>query len=198
MPPEQLALVLQALLVVANRPLREEQLRSLLEPELVLTLADIQQGLCVLNSLLLSSALELVQVASGYRLQIRGAYAVYVGRLQEERLPRFSRALMETLALIAYRQPITRSEIEEIRGVSVSSQIMRTLQEREWIRMAGHREVPGRPALWVTTREFLDALGVQKLSDLPPLADVEALGAQVLGDMTQEHGQESGDIRQNQ
>jgi len=116
--------------------------------------------------------IELQHVASGYRFQVRQELAPWISRLWEERPPRYSRALLETLALIAYRQPITRGEIEAIRGVSVSTNIMKTLQEREWIRVVGHREVPGRPALYGSTRQFLDYFNLKSLDDLPALADL--------------------------
>ncbi len=119
--------------------------------------------------------IEVREVASGWRIQVTKACAPWVSRLWEEKPPRYSRALMETLALIAYRQPITRGEIEDIRGVSVSSNIMRTLQEREWVRVVGHRDVPGRPSLYGTTREFLDYFGLKSLDDLPTLAEIRDL-----------------------
>ncbi|HIE55847.1 MAG TPA: SMC-Scp complex subunit ScpB [Chromatiaceae bacterium] len=119
--------------------------------------------------------IEVAEVASGWRIQVRKECAPWVSRLWEEKPGRYSRALMETLALIAYRQPITRGEIEDIRGVSVSSHIVRTLLEREWVRVVGHREVPGRPALYGTTREFLDYFGLKSLDDLPTLAEIRDL-----------------------
>ena len=111
-------------------------------------------------------------MAGGWRIQVRREVAPWVGRLWEERPARYSRALLETLALIAYRQPITRGEIEDIRGVAVSTQIVKTLSERDWIRIVGHRDVPGRPALFATTRRFLDYFGLRSLNDLPPLAEI--------------------------
>ncbi len=141
--------------------------------------------------------IELVQVASGWRIQVRPRCVDVVSRLWQERPSRYSRALLETLALIAYRQPITRSEIEEIRGVSISSTIMRTMQERNWIRVVGHREVPGRPELLGTTREFLDYFGLKSLDQLPTLADlrdVENIGVQLElpgGDVSQTEGGEA-------
>jgi segregation and condensation protein B len=114
----------------------------------------------------------LVEVAGGWRIQVRREVAPWVGRLWEEKPARYSRALLETLALIAYRQPITRGEIEDIRGVAVSTQIVKTLSERDWIRIVGHRDVPGRPALFATTRRFLDYFGLRSLNDLPTLAEI--------------------------
>src|SRR5690606_26011029 len=116
--------------------------------------------------------LEIVEVASGHRIQVKASMADRLQKLWEERPPRYSRALFETLALIAYRQPMTRGEIEEIRGVSVSPNIIRSLLERDWIRVVGHRDVPGRPAMFGTTKTFLDYFGLKKLDDLPPLADL--------------------------
>lgn len=121
--------------------------------------------------------IEVREVASGWRIQVTKACAPWVSRLWEEKPARYSRALMETLALIAYRQPITRGEIEDIRGVSVSSNIMRTLLEREWVRVVGHRDVPGRPSLYGTTREFLDYFGLKSLDDMPTLAEIRDLDA---------------------
>lgn len=118
---------------------------------------------------------ELVQVASGYRFQVRQHLSTWVGRLWQERPQKYSRALLETLALIAYRQPITRGEIEEIRGVAVSSNIVKTLLEREWVRVVGHRDVPGRPAMYATTRQFLDYFNLRSLEELPPLAEIKEL-----------------------
>lgn len=116
--------------------------------------------------------LELVEVSSGFRFQVKSEYSAWVSRLWEERTIKYSRALLETLALIAYRQPITRGEIEAIRGVVVSSQIIKTLTDRNWVRVVGHREVPGRPALFATTKDFLDYFNLRKLEDLPTLQDV--------------------------
>jgi len=137
--------------------------------------AELRTALDALGESLDGRAVELVQVASGYRLQVRKEYSAWLGGLFAERPPRYSRALLETLALIAYRQPITRGEIEDVRGVAVSSNIVKTLMEREWVRVLGHREVPGRPALFGTTREFLDHFGLKSLDGLPPLAEVRDL-----------------------
>ena len=120
--------------------------------------------------------LELVEVASGYRLQVKSKLMPWVSRLWDEKPPRYSRALLETLALIAYRQPVTRGEIEDVRGVSVSSGIIKTLLEREWVKVVGHRDVPGRPALFATTASFLDYFGMKNLEELPPLSEIQALG----------------------
>jgi segregation and condensation protein B len=134
--------------------------------------------------------IELKEVAGGWRMQVRKAFSPWVSRLYEERPARYSRALLETLAIIAYRQPVTRGEIENIRGVAVSTNIVKTLHEREWIRVVGHRDVPGRPALYATTRQFLDYFGLKSLDELPPLHELKDLdqidGELPLGDPQQE------------
>ncbi|MGL6222191.1 MAG: SMC-Scp complex subunit ScpB, partial [Steroidobacteraceae bacterium] len=162
--------VVEAVLLAAGRPVTVEQLLEMFEDnqrptteEVAAALADLQQGYA-------DRGVELREVASGWRVQVRPQYADVVSRLWQERPSRYSRALLETLALIAYRQPITRGEIEDIRGVTVSTTIMRTLHERNWIRVVGYREVPGRPELLGTTRDFLDYFGLKSLDDLPTLA----------------------------
>ena len=137
----------------------------------------LRDALAWLGELHAESAMELVEVGSGWRLQVRQAYAPWVSRLWQEKPQKYSRALLETLAIIVYRQPITRGEIEEIRGVSLSQTIVRTLLERGWVREVGHREVPGRPALLGTTRQFLDDFNLKSLEQLPPLPEVKDLDA---------------------
>ena len=134
---------------------------------------DIKQALTALQQDYEGRGIELVEVASGFRVQVRQEYAEHVNRIFDEKPARYSRALLETLAIIAYRQPITRSEIEEVRGVSVSSNIVKTLQERGWVRIVGHRDVPGKPGLLATTKEFLDYFNLKKLSELPSLAEIK-------------------------
>ena len=170
-----LASVVEAVLLAAGRPVSVDQIRELFEEsqrppddEIKLALESLQQSYA-------DRGVELREVASGWRVQIRPQHADVVSRLWQERPSRYSRALLETLALIAYRQPITRSEIEDIRGVTVSTTIMRTLHERNWIRVVGHREVPGRPELLGTTREFLDYFGLKSLDDMPTLAELQDL-----------------------
>jgi len=164
--------IIEALLLAAGGPLSMKQLVSLLETDEGFGQDAIARALEELAADLEGRGIELVEVASGYRLQTRQALGAWVSRLWEERPQRYSRALLETLALIAYRQPITRGDIEEVRGVSVSSNIIRTLQEREWIRVVGHRDVPGKPALFGTTRAFLDYFNLNNLDDLPSLAEI--------------------------
>src|SRR5262245_26724727 len=179
---EDLKNIIEATLLAAGRPVTLPQFVELFDERERPTEEQVQTALQTLTEEYSGRGLELIEVASGWRIQVRGRYIDTVSRLWQERPARYSRALLETLALIAYRQPITRSEIEEIRGVSISSTIMRTLQERAWIRTVGHREVPGRPELLGTTREFLDYFGLKGLEDLPTLAelkDVETIGVQL-------------------
>jgi segregation and condensation protein B len=162
----------EAALLAAGRPLSVQQLQDLFDGRSTPDKSRIRQAIADLEGDYEGRGLTVSEVASGFRLQIKTAMAARLQKLWEERPPRYSRALFETLALIAYRQPITRGEIEEVRGVTVSSNIMRSLMEREWVRVVGHRDVPGRPAMFGTTRQFLDYFGLKKLDDLPPLADL--------------------------
>ena len=170
--PVELKHIVEALLLAAGGPLSVGQLTSLTAADEKWSAADITQALEELSADLGGRGIELVEVASGFRLQTRPDLVSWVSRLWEERPQRYSRALLETLALIAYRQPITHGEIEEVRGVTVRSNIMRTLQEREWIRVVGHRDVPGKPALFGTTKAFLDYFNLTTLDDLPSLAEI--------------------------
>lgn len=176
MTAPELATIIEAALLAAGRALTVDELVALFEghseaPDR----AQVREALQALEKGLEDRAVELARVASGYRLQVRAEHSTWLAGLFAERPPRYSRALLETLALIAYRQPITRGEIEEVRGVAVSSNIVKTLLEREWVRVLGHREVPGRPALYGTTREFLDHFGLKSLDGLPPLAELKDL-----------------------
>ena len=173
MEQQKLKNILEAILLSADKPMDVRHLDALFEAdEDRPTKDEIRAVLKSLQEDYEGRGIQLKEVASGYRMQVAEDNAQWVARLWEEKPPRYSRALLETLVLIAYRQPITRGEIEEIRGVSVSSHIVKTLMEREWIRVLGHREVPGRPALYGTTRAFLDYFSLKKLDDLPPLADL--------------------------
>ena len=167
--------VVEAVLLAAGRPVSVEQLLELFDETQRPHVEDIRAALVQLQASYANRGVELREVASGWRVQIRAQHAETVSRLWQERPSRYSRALLETLALIAYRQPITRGEIEDIRGVTVSTTLMRTLHERSWIRVVGHREVPGRPELLGTTREFLDYFGLKSLDDLPTLAELRDL-----------------------
>lgn len=162
----------EAALLAAGRPLSIDQLKDLFDGRSAPEKSEIRDAIAALNEEYESRGILISEVASGFRMQVKAAMADRLQKLWEERPPRYSRALFETLALIAYRQPITRGDIEEIRGVSVSSNIIRQLLERDWVRAVGHRDVPGRPELFGTTRNFLDYFGLKKLEDLPPLADL--------------------------
>lgn len=163
---------IEAALLAAGRPLSIDQLKGLFDGRMAPEKSEIREAIATLNEEYEERGIIVSEVASGFRLQIKTAMADRLQKLWEERPPRYSRALFETLALIAYRQPITRGDIEDIRGVSVSSNIIRQLLERDWVRVVGHRDVPGRPAMFGTTRTFLDYFGLKKLDDLPPLADL--------------------------
>ncbi len=169
----QLERVLEALLLASEQPLSIEQLHRLLGNELGVTKKDLRASLERLETSLTGRAAELREVASGYRIQVRTEYAEWVSRLWQEKPPRLSRALLETLALICYRQPITRGEIEEVRGVAMSPNIIRTLLDRGWIREVGVKEVPGRPSLFGTTPQLLDDLSLRSLDDLPTLPEIK-------------------------
>lgn len=167
--------ILEGAIFAAGQPMNIEQLGLLFDEAERPSNADLRTALDELKSEYADRGVELKEVASGFRFQVRQETGPWVSRLWDEKPSRYSRALLETLALIAYRQPITRSEIEEIRGVSVSSHIIKTLIEREWIRVAGHRDVPGRPALFATTREFLDSFNLKNLAELPSLSEIRDL-----------------------
>ncbi len=169
---EQLQRILEAALLAAGQPLSTAQLAELFNDEERPSNGDINKTLEKIGNDFSRRGVELKKVASGYRFQVKQDLNEWVSRLWKERPQRYSRALLETIALIAYRQPITRAEIEAVRGVSVSTNIIRTLQEREWIRVVGHRDVPGKPALFGTTNAFLDSFGLQNLDDLPTLAEI--------------------------
>ena len=167
--------ILEGALLAAGEPLSVQRMALLFEENERPSKDDIRAAIKLVEERCEDRGYELVQVASGYRFQVRQDLAAWVGRLWQERPARYSRALMETLSLIAYRQPITRGEIEEIRGVAVSTNIIKTLLEREWVRVVGHRDVPGRPAMYATTRQFLDYFNLKSLDQLPPLAEIKEL-----------------------
>ncbi|MGP4842529.1 SMC-Scp complex subunit ScpB [Marinobacter sp. 1Y8] len=174
--------IIEGALLTSGKPLNLDQLRELFTEDERPARQVMEHAISQLELACADRSYEVVKVASGYRLQIRSEYASWVGRLFEEKPQRYSRALLETLALIAYRQPITRGEIEDIRGVAVSSNIIRTLTEREWLRIVGHKDVPGRPAMYATTRQFLDYFGLKTLEQLPPLSeirDLEEIGREI-------------------
>ena len=170
----QLAQLLEATLFASERPLTADELMATVLSDFAISNKRLLQ---VIKQLMLDyqgRGIELVATASGYRFQTKSEWSDYLARLWPERSPRYSRAVLETLALIAYRQPITRGEIEAVRGVTVSSQIMRTLLDRGWVKVVGHKEVPGRPGLYATTKEFLDYFGLTDLASLPALTEFSA------------------------
>ena len=167
--------ILEAALLAAGRPLSLDRLLALFAESEQPDRAAVRDALADLSADYAGRGIEVSEVASGWRIQVTARFAPWVSRLWDEKPQRYSRALMETLALIAYRQPITRGEIEEVRGVTVSTNIVKTLLEREWVRVVGHRDVPGRPALYATTREFLDYFGLRGLDELPTLDEIKDL-----------------------
>jgi segregation and condensation protein B len=172
MDENEIKYFLEAALFAAGRPLSIDQLKGLFDGRMAPEKSEIRKAIATLNDEYSGRGIVVSEVASGFRMQIKSSMADRLEKLWEERPPRYSRALFETLALIAYRQPITRGDIEEIRGVTVSSNITRQLMERDWVRVVGHRDVPGRPAMFGTTKAFLDYFSLKKLDDLPPLADL--------------------------
>jgi segregation and condensation protein B len=172
MDPILLKRIIEATLLAAAQPLTVQQLLALLGEDTPVSHEDVARALAELADDCAQRGVELKEVASGFRYQVREDVHAWVARLWTERQTKYSRALLETLALIAYRQPITRAEIEQIRGVAVSTSIVKTLEEREWVRVVGHRDVPGRPALFGTTRHFLDYFNLKSLDELPPLAAI--------------------------
>jgi len=193
MDNQRIKYIVESVLLAAGKPLGLDQLLAVFgdgeQPER----DDIREAVAALQQDYAERGIELVEVASGYRIQVSQSMEPWVSRLTEEKPARYSRALLETLALVAYRQPITRGEIEDIRGVSVSSSIMKTLQEREWVRVVGHRDVPGRPAMYGTTRQFLDYFNLNGLDDLPTLMelrDIDTINAELDLELPgQGHGQ---------
>ncbi|MCW8963993.1 MAG: SMC-Scp complex subunit ScpB [Gammaproteobacteria bacterium] len=186
MDDKELKNIIEAALLAAGRPLTVDHLVAMFEEANEPERDVIRKTIDTLNEEYAERGIEIHRVASGYRLQVKKELAPWVSRLWEEKPARYTRALLETLSLIAYRQPITRGEIEDVRGVAVSSNIIKTLMEREWIRVLGHRDVPGKPAMYGTTREFLDYFNLKSLSQLPTLQelrDIDSINAELdLGD----------------
>ncbi|WP_299343292.1 SMC-Scp complex subunit ScpB [uncultured Pseudoxanthomonas sp.] len=168
--------IVEATLLAATQPLTLAQLHGLFPEDEPAPESSVEQALEDLAAGCADRGVELVEVASGYRYQVKADVHPWVARLWTERKTKYTRATLETLALIAYRQPITRGEIEQVRGVAVSSNIIQALEEREWIRVVGHRDVPGKPALFGTTKVFLDYFGLKRLDELPPLSELKDIG----------------------
>ncbi|VAW95354.1 Segregation and condensation protein B [hydrothermal vent metagenome] len=180
---EELKPIVEGLIFAADEPMSIKDLFSVFNDNAAIEQVQIKEVLDQLREEYQGRGLELKEVGSGFRFQVREAHAEWVAKLWLERPARYSRASLETLALIAYRQPITRAEIEDVRGVSVSSNIIKALVEREWVRIVGHRDVPGKPALYSTTKTFLDYFNLKSLEDLPPLSelkDIDAINEQLI------------------
>ena len=167
-----LSKIIEAILLSSGRPLSEKEITNLFDEEEKPSHSEFKDALDLIEQNSQNNSFTLSRVASGFRLQVDQAYAPYIAKIWQEKNQRYSRALMETITLIAYKQPITRSEIEEVRGVSVSSNLIKNLFEKGWIKVVGFRDVPGKPSLLGTTKEFLDDLGLKKLSDLPSLPEI--------------------------
>ena len=167
-----LSKIIEAILLSSGRPLSEKEITNLFDEEEKPSHIEFKDALDLIEQNSQNNSFTLSRVASGFRLQVDQAYAPYIAKIWQEKNQRYSRALMETITLIAYKQPITRSEIEEVRGVSVSSNLIKNLFEKGWIKVVGIRDVPGKPSLLGTTKEFLDDLGLKKLSDLPSLPEI--------------------------
>ena len=164
----------EALLFGSGRPMRLSEIKNTLENTgLVTELSEIKQAINNLEERYLNTSLEIQEVASGFRLQIKQKHSASLSILWNEKSPRVSKALMETISIIAYKQPVTRGDIEDIRGITVSTRIIRSLLERNWIKVSGNKDVPGRPALYVTTKDFLNDLNLKNISDLPELPELE-------------------------
>jgi len=172
---DMLRKIVEGAILAVSQPLTIARLLELFDPEVAPSKDEIQQALDAIQHDSAERGFELKEVASGWRFQVREELAPWVNRLWDEKPQKYSRALLETLALIAYRQPITRGDIEEIRGVAVSSHIVKTLLERDWVKVVGHRDVPGRPSLYATTRQFLDYFNLKSLEDLPSLSEIRDL-----------------------
>ena len=171
----KIKMIVEGLLLAAGKPLSLGVIAGVFSEDERPDNAELKEVLAAIADDCNDRGFELKQVASGYRFQVKQDISEWIARLWEERPPRYSRALLETLALIAYRQPITRGDVEEIRGVAVSSNIIRTLVDREWVRIVGHKDVPGKPALYATTRQFLDYFNLNSIQELPPLSEIREL-----------------------
>lgn len=176
MNTETLKNVLEVLIMVSDIPLPTDKLCALVDHDDI-SAKEVNEALALLVSDYNGRGIELKKVSRGYRFQARSEYQLWFHKLFSERPARYSRALLETLAIIAYRQPVTRADVEAIRGVAVSTSIMRTLLEREWVKVVGHRDVPGKPSIYATTKMFLDYFNIARLDDLPPLSEVKELAA---------------------
>lgn len=201
MDEKKLKSILEALIMASSKPMSLDHMQSIFPHDAVPDKKILRKALKLLGEDYDESSVELKEVNSGFRFQVRKDYSEWVSKLWEEKPARYSRALLETLSLVAYKQPITRGEIEKIRGVSVSTQIMKTLLEREWVTIVGHRDVPGKPAIYASTKQFLDYFNLKSLDELPPLADIKDIdkinGELDLPDPEAEDETESGSDEQS-
>ncbi|MCK4708895.1 MAG: SMC-Scp complex subunit ScpB [Gammaproteobacteria bacterium] len=172
MDEKKLKPILESLIMASSKPMSLDFMQSVFDDKDVPDKKTLRKALKLLGADYDKSSVELKEVSTGFRFQVRKDYSEWVSKLWEEKPARYSRALLETLSLVAYKQPITRGEIEKIRGVSVSTQIMKTLPEREWVTIVGHRDVPGKPAIYASTKQFLDYFNIKSLDELPPLAEI--------------------------
>jgi len=193
---EKLQYILEAILISADKPLSIEKLLGFFQPEDLVNRNDVKKAISDLQQGFTDHGFELVETASGFRFQTKSEYKQWVTQHWDEKPAKYSRALLETLALIVYRQPITRAEIEDIRGVAVSSHIVKTLQERDWIRIVGHKEVPGRPSLLGTTRQFLDYFNLKSLDEMPSLSEIQDID-KLYPELDLKMQEELGDIDEN-
>ena len=190
--------IIEAALLSASRPLKIEEIQRLFPKDQTPDKEDIKETLNEIEELCANRGVELKRVSSGYRMQVKQSLSEYIAKLWEEKPQKYTKATLETLALIAYRQPITRGEIEEIRGVSVGTQLIRGILERGWIKIVGQRDVPGRPSLYATTKEFLDYFDLQhlrELPDLPDLPDVDSLDMELPLEEEKEHPESQSELQ---
>jgi len=190
--------IIEAALLSASRPLKIEEIQRLFPKDQTPDKEDIKETLNEIEELCANRGVELKRVSSGYRMQVKQSLSKYIAKLWEEKPQKYTKATLETLALIAYRQPITRGEIEEIRGVSVGTQLIRGILERGWIKIVGQRDVPGRPSLYATTKEFLDYFDLQhlrELPDLPDLPDVDSLDMELPLEEEKEHPESQSELQ---
>ena len=193
--------IIEAALLSASRPLKIEEIQRLFPKDQAPDKEDIKETLNEIEELCANRGVELKRVSSGYRMQVKQSLSKYIAKLWEEKPQKYTKATLETLALIAYRQPITRGEIEEIRGVSVGTQLIRGILERGWIKIVGQRDVPGRPSLYATTKEFLDYFDLQhlrELPDLPDLPDVDSLDMELPLEKEKEHPESQSELQASQ
>jgi len=194
MDEKKLKPILESLIMASSKPMSLDFMQSVFDDDDVPDKKTLRKALKMLGADYDKSSVELKEVGTGFRFQVRKDYSEWVSKLWEEKPARYSRALLETLSLVAYKQPITRGEIEKIRGVSVSTQIMKTLMEREWVIIVGHRDVPGKPAIYASTKQFLDYFNIKSLDELPPLAEIKDID-KINGELDLPEPDAEGDVK---